>query len=65
MRKALKIISISAGLVSVISAAVLGYIYLGDIIRCLKKMIKSFSVNIPQNKTHFLRSAFCFGNTSI
>ena len=38
MRKALRIISISAGIISVVSAVVLGYIYLEDIVGYIKKV---------------------------
>ena len=38
MRKTLGIISISAGIISVVSAVVLGYIYLEDIVGYIKKV---------------------------
>ena len=38
MRKALRIITISAGIVSVVSAVVLGFIYLEDIVGYLNKV---------------------------
>ena len=37
MRKALRIVSISAGIVSVVSAVILGYIYLEDIAGYINK----------------------------
>jgi len=38
MRKFLTVLSISAGIVSVISAAILCCIYLGDMAGCVKKV---------------------------
>lgn len=38
MRKALRIISISAGLISVVSAVILGFIYLEDIVGHIQKV---------------------------
>lgn len=38
MRKALRIIAVSAGIVSVVSAIMLGYIYLEDIAGQIKKV---------------------------
>ena len=40
MRKALRIISIFAGIVSIVSAVILGWIYLEDIAGHIKKMYK-------------------------
>ncbi len=38
MRKILRIISVSTGIVSVVSAVILGFIYLEDILKCFQKM---------------------------
>lgn len=38
MRKALRIVTISAGIVSVVSAVILGFIYLEDIVGYLNKV---------------------------
>lgn len=37
MRKALRIISVTAGIISVVSAIVLGYVYLEDIMGYIKE----------------------------
>lgn len=42
IRKALRIISISAGIVIVVSAVVIGYIYLEDVVGHTKKVIGIF-----------------------
>jgi hypothetical protein len=44
MRKALRIVTISAGIVSVVSAVILGFIYLEDIVGYLNK-VKTKVVN--------------------
>lgn len=38
MRKALRIVTISAGIVSVVSAVVLGFIYLEDVVEYINKV---------------------------
>ncbi len=38
MRKALRIISISSGIISILSAVILGFIYLEDMAGCIKKI---------------------------
>ena len=50
MRKALRIISISAGIVSVVSAVVLGCIYLEDIAGHIKKVKTRLTSKINDKK---------------
>lgn len=50
MKKALRIISISAGIVSAISAIILGCIYLKDIVRHIKKVKTSFISKMNDKK---------------
>ena len=50
MRKALRIISISAGIVSVVSAVVLGCIYLEDIVEHIKKVKTKITNKINAQK---------------
>lgn len=50
MRKALRIISISAGIVSVVSAVVLGCIYLEDIAGHIKKVKTKITNKINDQK---------------
>lgn len=38
MKKTLKVLSFSTGIISAVSALVLGYMYLEDIMKCLKKV---------------------------
>lgn len=50
MRKALRIISLSAGIVSVVSAVVLGCIYLEDIAGHIKKIKTKITNKINDQK---------------
>ncbi len=50
MRKALRIIAVSAGIVSVVSAVVLGCIYLEDIAGHIKKVKTKISNKINDQK---------------
>ena len=50
MRKALKIVAVSAGIVSVVSAVVLGCVYLEDIAGHIKKIKSKISNKISDTK---------------
>ena len=50
MRKVLRIISLSAGIVSVVSAVILGYVYLEDAAVYTKKLIAKNKDRIIKNK---------------
>ncbi len=52
MRKALRIISITTGIISVLSAVILGFIYLEDIVGHIKN-IKTRFVNKPTDEIEF------------
>lgn len=43
MRKALRIIAVSAGIVSLVSTVVLGFIYLEDVVKHVKKIKSKLS----------------------
>ena len=51
MRKALRIILMSSGIISVVSAVVLGYIYVEDIYGYIKKVRVGFPSKLNNKKT--------------
>ena len=58
MRKALRIISITAGLISVVSAVILGFIYLEDVVGHIKNIKTKYLLNFLKKLPQSMKNAY-------